>query len=117
MQLSAPPTAKKQAVLEAGTIMLDAQGRVRSYNGAELEAIAQRSEQELVGTHISSLWREDEGGVLESAELLGEAEDHGWIVGHTGEAHPAKFVVRAAQAKDGQLTGFVVTVLKRAPRR
>lgn len=108
MPLSVPPAAGK-----TGTIMLDSFGRVQSCDGRELTSIAQRSEREMVGTHISSLWREDEGGTLESAELLGQAEDNGWIVGHGGEAHPVRFVVRAAQADDGRLTGFVVDVLKR----
>lgn len=92
--------------------LLDASGRVRSWNqGAELIK-GYRAEQ-ILGRHFSLFYPEEDIAAgkplweLDQAELRGKLEDTGWRVREDGSRFYANVIITALRDERGQLAGFI----------
>jgi hypothetical protein len=106
------PSSRRSAAPPSvtGVIVLDRHARVVSWVSTDGGRLGGRAEDEVVGSPISALWREDLGGSLEQAALLGRGADVGWLLGPLGHAYSARFSARSTLSEDGALEGFVIAV-------
>lgn len=100
-----------EAVQDYAIFMLDAEGRVRTWNiGAE--RIKGYTAAEILGNHFSCFYPEEEQRLgkpqrmLEIATREGRIEDQGWRVRKDGTRFWANAVITALRDKAGNLTGF-----------
>jgi PAS domain S-box-containing protein len=116
-----------EAVKDYAIFMLDADGRVASWNlGAE--RLKGYGKQEIVGHHFSKFYTADDIAAhkpeqkLEIAARLGRSEDLGWRVRKDGTQFFADVVITAVYEAGGRLRGFAkvtqdVTARRNAERR
>jgi PAS domain S-box-containing protein len=110
------------AVEEYAIFMLDADGRVRSWNeGAK--AIKGYDEAAIIGEHVSTFYTDDDraAGVpeqnLAAAREDGTAEDEGWRVRADGSRFWAHVTITAVHDDDGTLSGFTKVTRDMTDRR
>lgn len=103
-------------------INLDPAGRVVSWNaGAQL--IQGWTEDEILGSHVSVFYREEDAAagapqrMLDRAVAAGAAEDEGWRVRKDGEVYWADVVVSPLHDDEGDLRGFVQVTRDVSERR
>ncbi|MBD8206020.1 PAS domain S-box protein [Microbacterium sp. CFBP 8790] len=96
-------------------VKLDSGGFVRGWNlGAEL--IKGYSEAEIVGSHFSTFYREEDrrrgvpDQLLAAAQRDGHVEDTGWRVRQDGSEFWARVTISAIRNDQGQVLGFVKIV-------
>jgi PAS domain S-box-containing protein len=101
-----------ESVRDYAIFLLDAEGRVRSWNaGAKL--IKQYDREEILGHPISQFYTEEHRAAGRPAQLLstaareGRVEDIGWRVRKDGSRFWADVVVTAIRGDDGTLVGFL----------
>ncbi|HEX3765949.1 MAG TPA: PAS domain S-box protein [Kofleriaceae bacterium] len=101
-----------ESVKDYAIFLLDAEGRVRSWNaGAKL--IKQYDREEILGQHISRFYTEVDRAAHRPARLLataareGRVEDEGWRVRKDGSRFWADVVLTAIRDDDGTPVGFV----------
>ncbi|MGH9797361.1 MAG: sensor histidine kinase [Candidatus Polarisedimenticolia bacterium] len=100
-----------ESVRECGIILLDAEGRVRSWNrGAE--RLTGYTAGEAIGRHISLIHPPEEVGQetaaagLRAAATRGGHEEEGWRVRRDGSRFRARVEIVALRDRDGRLLGF-----------
>jgi PAS domain S-box-containing protein len=100
-----------EAVQDYAIFMLDAEGRVRTWNrGAE--RIKGYSAAEILGEHFSCFYSEEDQQtgkpqrMLETAVREGRIEDQGWRVRKDGSRSWANALITALRDRAGNLTGF-----------
>ncbi|KTS02794.1 diguanylate cyclase [Microbacterium testaceum] len=96
-------------------VKLDGGGFVRGWNlGAEL--IKGYTEEEIVGSHFSRFYREEDrrrgvpDTLLAAAQRDGHVEDTGWRVRKDGTEFWARVTISAIRSDQGQVLGFVKIV-------
>jgi PAS domain S-box-containing protein len=101
-----------ESVKDYAIFLLDAEGRVRSWNaGAKL--IKQYDWGEILGQHISRFYTEEDRAAHRPAHLLataareGRVEDEGWRVRKDGSRFWADVVLTAIRDDNGAPVGFV----------
>jgi PAS domain S-box-containing protein len=98
-------------VRDYAIFMLDAEGRVQSWN-AGAEAIKQYRAAEIIGEHFSRFYSAEDVAAGRPARLLnaaateGRVEDEGWRVRKDGTRFWAVVVITAIKDERGQLLGF-----------
>ena len=99
------------AVVDYAIFMLDADGRVASWNeGAQ--RIKGYQEDEIIGRHFSVFYPPEDqaagkpGWILEQATLHGRHEDESWRIRKDGSRFWANVVVTALRDRDGVVRGF-----------
>ena len=113
-----------EGVTDYAIFMLDARGYVASWN-AGAERIKGYSAREVIGTHFSRFYPEEDAARGKPARALAQAakdgrfEDEGWRVRKDGTRFWASVVITAIRDEDGALRGFAkvtrdVTERKRA---
>jgi PAS domain S-box-containing protein len=111
-----------ESVRDYAIFMLDAEGRVASWN-AGAERIKQYRQEEIVGKHFSVFyppeavarrWPEHE---LEVAAREGRFEDEGWRVRKDGTRFWANVVITAVHDDRGRLRGFAKVTRDMTERR
>jgi PAS domain S-box-containing protein len=104
-----------ESVIDYAIFMLDAQGRVASWN-AGAQRIAGYSAEEMIGQHFSRFYpREDierrkPEWELEVAGGEGRFEEEGWRVRKDGSVYWANVVITAVRDDTGRLLGFAKVV-------
>lgn len=99
-----------ESVRDYAMILLDAEGRVTSWNpGAE--AIKGYTAGEIVGQHFSRFYTEEERATkpqkeLEIAAAVGRFEEEGWRVRKNGSRFWASVVITAVNDETGAVIGF-----------
>jgi PAS domain S-box-containing protein len=100
-----------ESVKEYAIVMLDAQGRVATWNrGAE--RIKQYTAAEIIGRHFSVFYSSEDVAAgkpeqrLKLARELGSIEDEGWRMRKDGSLFWANVVVTALFDSDGKLLGY-----------
>lgn len=100
-----------QSVIDYAIFMLDANGRIASWNmGAE--RIKGYTPEEIIGQHFSRFYTEDERNAGEPERGLGIAaregrfEKEGWRVRKDGSRFWASVVIDAIRSEQGELIGF-----------
>ncbi|MCC2675682.1 MAG: chemotaxis protein CheY [Ramlibacter sp.] len=100
-----------EGVVDYGIFMLDADGRIMSWN-AGAEKLKGYRREEILGRHFSvfyprdavaARWPEEE---LRLAKARGRFEDEGWRIRKDGSRFWANVVITALYGPDGELTGF-----------
>jgi PAS domain S-box-containing protein len=100
-----------EGVNDYAIIMLDAQGRIVSWN-AGAGRIEGYSHDEVVGQHVSRFFppdaerRREAAGHLEVAAAQGRHEDEGWRVRKDGSRFWANVITTALRDESGNLRGF-----------
>jgi len=100
-----------EAVKDYAIFMLDANGRIISWN-AGAERIKGYLADEIIGQHFSRFYTEEDRArnwpahVLAAAKAEGRCEDEGWRVRKDGTRFWADVVVTALYSKEGRLRGF-----------
>jgi PAS domain S-box-containing protein len=109
------PTDWDDQVDQFAIVKLDGGGFVRGWNlGAEL--IKGYTEDEIVGSHFSRFYREEDrrrgvpDSLLASAQRDGHVEDTGWRVRKDGTEFWARVTISAIRSDQGQVLGFVKIV-------
>ncbi len=101
------------AVKDYAIISLDADGLVTSWNSGA-ERLKGYSADEMIGQHVSRLYRKEdiERGNLQNelrqAAAAGHAEGEGWRVRKDGSQFWAEVVISGLRAADDELIGFVI---------
>ncbi len=99
------------AVREYAIFMLDADGRVVTWNGGAAE-IKGYGRDEIVGEHVSTFYTDEDvaEGIheanLESARLNGSTVTEGWRVRQDGSRFWARVTITAIRDEDGSLRGY-----------
>ena len=99
------------AVRDYAIFMLDAEGRVSTWN-AGAERIKGYKPEEIVGEHFSRFYTQDDvdsgkpDAELKEAAAVGRFEDDGWRVRKDGSRFWANVVITAIRDQAGKLTGF-----------
>ncbi|MGH9688255.1 MAG: PAS domain S-box protein [Candidatus Acidiferrales bacterium] len=100
-----------EAVQDYAIFMLDANGRVTSWNnGAERIKSYRRSE--ILGSHFSRFYPSEDirsgkpQKLLDLAEKMGRAEDEGWRIRKDGTRFWARVTITAIRNESGELVGF-----------
>jgi PAS domain S-box-containing protein len=111
-----------ESVRDYAIFMLDATGRVASWNpGAQ--AIKRYSREEIVGRHFSVFYTEEDrragrpDALLEVATKEGRVEDEGWRVRQDGSRFWADVVITAMRDASGELVGFAKVTRDLTARR
>ncbi len=100
-----------QSVTDYAIFMLDAQGRVKSWN-AGARRIKGYEPEEIIGQHFSRFYTPEdlEKGIprtaLETAEREGRFEAVGWRVRKDGSRFWANVVIDPIRGRDGKIAGF-----------
>jgi PAS domain S-box-containing protein len=100
-----------EAVRDYGIIMLDADGRIASWNGGAATIFGYPQE-DIVGRHFSAFYPEDAVATgkpayeLEQAAATGRFEDEGWRIRKNGSSFWANSVITAVRDATGALLGF-----------
>jgi PAS domain S-box-containing protein len=101
-----------ESVREYAILLLDVDGRVRSWNaGAKL--IKQYDREDILGHHISRFYTEEDRAAGRPAQLLstaardGRVEDEGWRVRKDGSRFWADVVITAIRDDHGTVIGFL----------
>lgn len=103
-----------EGIKDHAVFMLDAGGRIVSWNAGGQRVLGYR-EEEILGRHFSCLYSSDDvlGGVperhLREAEATGQTQDEGWRVRKEGARFWAEAVIFAIRG-DGELRGFACVV-------
>ena len=99
------------SVKDYAIFMLDAEGRVASWNpGAEL--IKGYTSEEILGKHFSSFYTDEDiedgkpQSALRTAATEGRYQQEGWRVRKDGSRFWAEVTITAVRDEDGQLLGF-----------
>jgi hypothetical protein len=99
------------AVTDYAIFMLDADGRVASWNEGAHRIKGYR-EDEIIGRHFSIFYPPEDqaagkpGSILEQATLHGSHEDESWRIRKDGSRFWASVVVTALRDRDGVVRGF-----------
>jgi PAS domain S-box-containing protein len=99
------------AVRDYAIFMLDAQGRVASWNSGA-QRIKGYSPNEIIGRHFSVFYTQEDidadkpGRELREATALGRVEDEGWRVRRDRSRFWANVVITAVRDASGNLIGF-----------
>lgn len=99
------------SVVEYAIIMLDAQGRIRSWN-AGAERIKGYAREEILGQHFSVFYPPEDRAtgkparVLATAAATGRFDDEGWRVRRDGSRFWASVAVTPMRDSDGKLQGY-----------
>ena len=99
------------SVRDYAIFLLDANGRVRTWNRGAQEIKGYRT-QEIVGEHISRFYSQEDRArgypqqLLARAASEGRIEDEGWRVRKDGTRFWADVIITAIHAADGRLVGF-----------
>jgi formate hydrogenlyase transcriptional activator len=120
------PTPDFQALVAAvkdyAIFMLDAHGRVSSWNtGAE--RIKGYTSEEIIGEHFSRFYTQEDielgkpDSELKVAASEGRLEDEGWRVRKDGSRFWANVVITAIRGKNGELLGFSKVTLDFTQRK
>jgi PAS domain S-box-containing protein len=111
-----------ESVADYAIFLLDQDGRVRSWNdGAKL--IKQYEREEILGSHVSRFYTEEDRAAGRPERLLGIAreqgrvEDEGWRVRKNGERFWADVVITAIRDPRGEVMGFVKVTRDLTERR
>ncbi|MFC6718388.1 PAS domain S-box protein [Natrialbaceae archaeon GCM10025810] len=110
------------AVEEYAIFMLDASGRIRSWN-AGAEQIKGYASDEVLGEHVSMFYTDEDrqAGVpeanLTAATEEGSMEDEGWRVRKDGSRFWAKVTITAFRDGDGDLIGYAKVIRDMTDRR
>jgi formate hydrogenlyase transcriptional activator len=100
-----------ESVKDYAIIMLDASGRVASWNPGAETITGYRAE-EIVGQHVSHCYTQEDIDAgkpeheLSIAATQGRFEDDGWKVGKNGSRFWANVVTTAIRGKNGDVLGF-----------
>jgi PAS domain S-box-containing protein len=100
-----------QGTRDYAIIMLDAEGRVNSWNAGAREITGYRAA-EMHGRHFSRFYTPSDllchkpQRLLNAARLQGRAEDEGWRVRKNGSRFWASVILTALHDKEGRLRGF-----------
>jgi PAS domain S-box-containing protein len=101
-----------ESVRDYAILLLDIEGRVRSWNaGAKL--IKQYDREDILGQHISRFYTDEDRAAGRPAQLLstaareGRVEDEGWRVRKDGSRFWADVVVTAIRDDDDTVIGFL----------
>jgi PAS domain S-box-containing protein len=110
-----------EGVTDYAIYMLDVDGLVTSWN-AGAQRITGYTRDEILGTHFSRFYAEDERGTLPWEELAnarrtGRAETEGWRVRRNGERFWARVVVTALYDAERRLHGFAKVTQDLTDRR
>lgn len=108
------------SVADYAIFLLDRDGRVRTWNeGARL--IKQYEPAEIIGSHISRFYPEEERGrpehLLATATADGRVEDEGWRIRKDGTRFWADVVITAIRDPDGTVMGFLKVTRDLTERR
>lgn len=110
------------SVADYAIFLLDREGRVRTWNdGARL--IKQYEPEEIIGSHISRFYTDEDRVVGRAQHLLGIAategrvEDEGWRVRMDGTRFWADVVITAIRDPDGTVLGFLKVTRDLTERR
>lgn len=110
------------AVKDYAIFMLDAHGRVSSWNtGAE--RIKGYTSEEIIGEHFSRFYTQEDielgkpDSELKVAASEGRLEDEGWRVRKDGSRFWANVVITAIRGKNGELLGFSKVTLDFTQRK
>ena len=104
-----------EGVQDYALCLLDAEGRVISWNSAS-ERIEGYRPEELVGRHFSLIFngQDQEQGrprkAIETAATQGHFEDEFWLVRKDGSGYWANVVLSPVRAEDGRLIGFTQVI-------
>jgi PAS domain S-box-containing protein len=111
-----------EAVVDYAIFLLDAEGRVRSWNPGAHRLKGYTAE-EIIGRHFSTFFTEEDrrlgrpGKVLETARREGRFESEGWRVRKDGTRFWALAVLDAVRDRDGQVIGFAKVTRDMTERR
>src|SRR5205085_1934005 len=100
-----------QGTADHAIFMLDAEGRVATWNAGAERLKGYRAE-EIVGRHFSAFYPPDAIGrgwpdeELRRASAGGRFEDEGWRLRKDGSRFWANVVITALRGQDGRLRGF-----------
>lgn len=103
-----------EGIKDHAVFMLDASGRIVSWNAGGQRVLGYR-EEEILGRHFSCLYCTDDilGGMperhLHQAETTGQTQDEGWRVRKEGARFWAEAVIFAIR-QEGELRGFACLV-------
>jgi len=99
-----------ECVRDYAIFMLDAQGRITTWNAGAVSIKGWRAE-EIIGRHFSTFYTDEEKGwkpamELEVAARTGRFEDEGWRIRKDGTRFWANVVITALRDSAGNLVGF-----------
>ncbi|ACL57551.1 MHYT domain-containing protein [Methylobacterium nodulans] len=100
-----------RSVTDYAIFMLDTEGRVANWN-AGAERIKGYSDREIVGTHFSRFYTQEDqarglpADALRTAASVGKFEQEGWRVRKDGSRFWASVVIDPVRDQDGRLIGY-----------
>jgi PAS domain S-box-containing protein len=104
-----------ESVVDYAIFMLDAEGRVASWNAGAQRILGYQAEG-IVGERLARFYAEEERALgkpqreLEVASSAGRFEDEGWRVRKDGSVFRAHVVVTAVRDEEGRLLGFAKVI-------
>ena len=110
------------AVTDYAIFMLDAQGRVETWNAGARRTKGYEAE-EIIGQHVSRFYTEEDRAAGKPAKILdavrqhGRFEDEGWRVRKDGTRFWANVVITALRNERGEVTGFAKVTRDLTQRR
>ncbi|MBV9276479.1 MAG: PAS domain-containing sensor histidine kinase [Verrucomicrobia bacterium] len=111
-----------ESIREYAVFMLDAEGRVVTWN-AGAERIKGYRAEEIIGEHFSCFYLEEDkasgrpDSMLREALVKGQAQDEGWRLRKDGEKFWAKVTLSRLLDENGRLLGFSKVTRDRTERR